>query len=328
MKIILETQLPSSEDPQMNLLVTGANGFLGQAILQSAATHWKGRLFGAVRLESQSIIPAAIKLVVGDLSDCTEWNKCLREVNVVVHTAARAHVLKDRSDNPLLEFRRVNCDATLKLARECVTAGVSRFIFISSIGVNGSETFGVPFTSDDTPRPLTPYALSKVEAEEGLWRIAAKTGLEVVIIRPPLIYGPAAPGNFGRLLKLVEAGIPLPLGAVHNSRSLVGIDNLVDLIKTCIDHPMAPDHVFLVSDGVDVSTPVLLRFMGQAIGKPVHLFSVPPIVLDTAAGLLGLAGTARQLLGSLQVSILQTQIELGWQPKVDLIEGLKRIIQT
>ncbi|MGE0189097.1 MAG: NAD-dependent epimerase/dehydratase family protein [Steroidobacteraceae bacterium] len=311
----------------MNLLVTGANGFLGSAILRWAANNWSGHLFGSVRSDSQSIIPDAKKVVVGDLSAETEWKEWLTGMNVVVHTAGRAHLLQNRSDESLLEFRRVNRDATLKLARECATAGVRRFIFISSIGVNGAETSGVPFSSDDIPCPVTPYALSKMEAEQGLWKIATQTGLEVVIIRPPLVYGPDAPGNFRKLLKFAKTGIPLPLGAVANKRSLVGIDNLVDLVKTCINHPMAPGHVFLVSDGMDVSTTQLLRLIGQARGKPVHLFSVPSAILYVLAGFFGMRGAARQLLGSLQVNILQTQAVLGWKPQVELVEGLRRATQ-
>jgi nucleoside-diphosphate-sugar epimerase len=311
----------------MNLLVTGATGFLGRAILQSAAISVEGQLFGSVRLDSQPVISTATKVVMGELSARTEWSKWLGGVDVVVHTAARAHVLRDGSRNPLTEFRRVNRDGTLKLARECALAGVRRFIFISSIGVNGAETFESPFGPEDTLRPRTPYAQSKMEAEQGLRQIAAESGLEVVIIRPPLVYGPKAPGNFGRLLSLVKSGIPLPLGAVDNKRSLVGIDNLVDLVKICIVHPKAPGCIFLVSDGMDVSTTELLRFMGQALRKPARLIPVPVGILKAGAALFGKQEVARQLLGSLQVDISKTRELLGWSPPITVNEGLRRAAQ-
>jgi nucleoside-diphosphate-sugar epimerase len=312
----------------MKLLVTGANGFVGRAILQRCAISEDFKLFGAVRSSSRAVIPLVDKLVVGDLSAGTEWGTQLEGMEFVVHAAARAHILRGAMGAPLDEFQRVNCEVTLNLARECARAGVRRFVFISSIGVNGRETFGVPFSSCDEPRPSTPYALSKAQAETGLWEIAEQTGLEVVIIRPPLIYGAGAPGNFGEMLRWLKAGIPLPFGAIDNQRSLVGIGNLVDLVITCIKHPNAGGRLFLVSDDMDVSTTELLRLIGQATDIPVRLFSVPKELLRVGFNLVGMKNTARQLLGSLQVDIADTKSTLNWKPKLALIEGLKRLAEN
>jgi UDP-glucose 4-epimerase len=308
-------------------MVTGANGFVGRAIMERAAGFEEMQLSGTVRFESQRIVPKASKVVTGELSARTDWSGWLREVDVVVHTVARAHVTRDRSENPLSEFRRVNSDVTLGLARACAAAGVRRFIFVSSIGVNGKETFGVPFTPEDIPRPTTPYALSKMEAEDGLRQVASETGLEVVVIRPPLVYGAGAPGNFGQLLRWLRTGFPLPLASVVNKRSLVGIDNLVDLIINCLSHPQAPSQTFLVSDGLDVSTTELLRLIGRALGKPVRLFPMPPQIIRTVATAFGMRDAAAGLLGSLQVDMEKTRMLLGWKPPVGLADGLKRAVR-
>jgi nucleoside-diphosphate-sugar epimerase len=200
---------------------------------------------------------------------------------------------------------------------------VKRFLFISSIGVNGNINTR-PFTEDDEPNPAEPYALSKWEAEQGLWEIQRETGMEVVIIRPPLVYGPNAPGNFGSLMRWVEKGLPLPLGAIDNQRSLVALDNLVDLIITCIDHPAAANQVFLAGDGEDLSTTELLRGVARAMGKSAHLIPVPPSLLMLGATLLGKKAVAQRLLGSLQVDISKARRLLGWQPPVSVEEGLRR----
>jgi nucleoside-diphosphate-sugar epimerase len=251
-----------------------------------------------------------------DLAAEGDWKAALDGVDAVVHCAARVHVMRDTSADPLAEFRRVNVLGTLNLARQAAEAGVRRFIHISSIGVNGAETFDVPFTAEDKAAPHSPYAVSKYEAELGLRQLTLETGLEVVIIRPPLVFGPGAPGNFNKLLLIVHRGIPLPLGAIHNKRSLVALDNLVDLILICLHHPAATNQIFLVSDGEDLSTTVLLRRMGAALGKPARLIPVPARALRTAARLLSKAGFAQQLCGSLQVDISKTRDLLGWTPPV------------
>lgn len=233
--------------------------------------------------------------------------------------------MDDPSADPLTEFRRVNVEGTLNLARQAAAAGVQRFIFISSIKVNGEETApGDAFTASDVPAPQDPYGLSKFEAEEGLRSLAQQTGMEVVIIRPPLVYGPSVKGNFASMIKLVQKGLPLPLGAIHNKRSLVGIDNLVDLIIRCIDHPAAANQTFLASDGVDLSTTELLRSVVKAMGKPSRLVPVPASLLQTGAGLLGKKAMAQRLLGSLQVDISKTREVLGWEPPYTVEEGLRR----
>tara|TARA_Y100000758_G_scaffold276990_1_gene222126 strand:- start:2396 stop:3109 length:714 start_codon:yes stop_codon:yes gene_type:complete len=234
--------------------------------------------------------------------------------------------MKDEMADPLAEYRRVNVDGTLNLARQAAAAGVKRFVFISSIGVNGNVNTH-PFTADDLPNPAEHYALSKWEAEQGLWQMQQETGMEVVIIRPPLVYGPGAPGNFGSLVRWVERGVPLPLGAVHNSRALVGIDNLVDLIVRCIDHPSAANQVFLAGDGEDLSTTGLLRGVAKAMGKRGILLPVPAGLLLFGATLLGRKAMAQRLLGSLQVDISKTCELLDWQPPYTVEEGLRRCFE-
>ncbi|GHD53890.1 hypothetical protein GCM10008110_27940 [Marinobacter persicus] len=244
---------------------------------------------------------------------------------VVAHTAARAHIMKDEVPDPLAEYRKVNVEGTLNLARQAAEAGVSRFIYISSIKVNGEQTpLGKPYTAEDVPAPEDPYGVSKLEAETGLHKIASETGMEVVIIRPPLVYGPGVKGNFASMIKLVEKGLPLPLGSIHNKRSLVALDNLVDLIITCIDHPAAANQVFLAGDGQDVSTTELLRGVGRAMGKPARLVPVPAGMLMFGAGLLGKKAVAHRLLGSLEVDISKARNLLGWEPPLSVEEGLRR----
>ncbi len=224
------------------------------------------------------------------------------------------------------DYQRVNVSGTLKLAQQAAHAGVRRFIFISSIGVNGNVSKR-PFSADGHPHPAEAYAQSKWQAEQALWGIQKQTGMEVVIIRPPLVYGPDAPGNFGSLVRWVEKGVPLPLGAIHNKRSLVGIDNLVDLIIRCIDHPAAANQIFLAGDGEDLSTTELLRGVGKAMGKPARLIPVPAGLLQFGATLLGKKAMAQRLLGSLQVDISKTCELLDWKPPYTVEEGLRRCFE-
>ena len=307
-----------------HVLVTGGRGFVGMALATSALT--KGF---AVRISSrQKLIAPRSRLEfcqVGDLSPTTGWFAALQGIDVVVHCAGRAHVMKDTAVDPLAIFRTINLDGTLNLARQAAEAGVTRFVFVSSIGVNGAQTvYGKPFSETDKPNPHNAYALSKWEAEQGLLRIAAETGMEVVIIRPPLVYGPEAPGNFGSLMRAVQRGWPLPLGAVHNQRSLVALDNLVDFIVTCITHPQAANQTFLVSDGQDLSTTELVRGMAQAAGVPARLLPVPVWALQAGASLLGKGDAVQRLCGNLQVDISKARSSLGWVPPVSVEEGLRR----
>ena len=290
----------------MTILITGATGFVGSA------------LCNALENADYKIQRSNQRLSESD------WSQSLVSVITVVHLAARVHIMHDDEANSLVESRAVNVHGTLNLARQAAAAGVKRFVFLSSIGVNGAVTeFNKPFTSDDHPAAHSFYAISKHEAELGLRDIAAETGMQVVIIRPPLIYGANAPGNFGSLLRVLSRGLPLPLGAVtHNRRSFVAIDNLLSLIITCIHHPNAANQTFLVSDNEDVSTADLLRRMAVALGVPSRLIPVPLCVLNVSAKLLGKADVAQRLLGNLQVDITKNKTLLGWQPPISLDEGL------
>ena len=243
-----------------------------------------------------------------------------------MHLAARVHVMNDKNPDPLAEFRRVNVEATANLARQAAAAGVKRFVFLSSVKVNGEFTeAGQPFTADDAPAPEDPYGVSKHEAEELLRQIAAETGMEVVIIRPPLVYGPGVKANFQSMMRWLARGVPLPLAAVtENRRSLVALDNLVDLIVTCLNHPAAANQTFLVSDGEDISTAELLNRMGAAMGKPARLFYLPPTLLKLGASVLKRPGIYQRLCGSLQLDIAKTRQLLGWTPPVSVDEGLRR----
>ena len=307
------------------LLVTGATGFVGKAVCEQAVRHGLA-VKGALRIHGE--VPGCIEsFVVGDINNATDWGSALVDVNAVVHLAARVHVMHDNAADPLAAFRAVNVEATLNLARQAAAAMVKRFVFISSVKVNGEATLsGQPFTVDDVPAPLDAYGVSKMEAEQGLRQIAAETGMEVVIIRPPLVYGPGVKANFAALMRAVQRGWPLPLGAVHNQRSLVALDNLVDFIVTCITHPQAANQTFLVSDGQDLSTTELVRGMAHAAGVPARLLPVPVWALQAGATLLGKRDAVQRLCGNLQVDISKARTLLGWVPPVSVDEGLRRAV--
>jgi nucleoside-diphosphate-sugar epimerase len=311
---------------QANILLTGASGFVGQAVLGRLL---EDKLYKAtVALRSADSLNHCTAYVVGDFSNATDWSAALSNQQVVIHAAARAHIMKDEVADPLTEYRRVNVDGTLNLARQASVAGVRRFIFISSIKVNGEKTpLGQPFTAEDIPAPEDAYGISKWEAEQGLQQLASETGMEVVIIRPTLVYGPGVKGNFASMIKLLAKGLPLPLGAIHNHRTLVALDNLVDLIITCIDHPAAANQVFLAGDGQDLSTTELLRGVARAMGKPSRLIPVPASLLMLGATLIGKKAVAQRLLGSLQVDISKARDLLGWEPPVTVQEGLRRCFE-
>lgn len=311
-------------------MVTGASGFLGHALCMRMLQHADTQVSAAVRVPPKLRLPAGVKpVLVGDLAEAIIPQPCLEGTDVLVHLAARAHVMDERLSDSLTEYRRVNVQGTENLTRQAAQAGVRRFVFISSVKVHGEVTRpGQPFAPDDTPAPLDAYGLSKHEAEQALWRVARDTGMEVVIIRPPLVYGPGVKGNFARLVQWVRQGVPLPLGAVHNRRSLVALDNLVDFIALCSRperSPQAANQTFLVSDGDDVSTTELLRRVAQAYGVPPRLLPVPAGLMRGAARLLGKAPVADRLLGSLQVDASKALELLGWTPPVSMSDQLQKM---
>lgn len=307
------------------ILLTGATGFVGRALDERlrSASH---EVLGTARRPGQ--LASGTPITAMELHPNQDWTDCLTNKRAVIHAAARVHVMDERASDPLAAFRLANTAGTLNLARQAAAARVRRFVFVSSIKVNGEETPpGRSYRFSDVQTPLDPYGVSKHEAEIGLREIGAKTGMEVVIIRPPLVYGPGVKANFAAMMRAVQRGLPLPLASVtQNRRSLVSLDNLVDLLITCIDHPAAANQTFLVSDGEDLSTADLLRRLGDAMGKPARLFPVPVPLLRAGAALIGKQGVAQRLLDNLQVDISHTRETLGWTPPITVDEGLRRAV--
>lgn len=305
-----------------SVFLTGATGFVGGAILRRLIAD-DFSVTAAVRADSQAI-EGQVSTVRFDALETASWQNELAGKSVVVHCAARVHVMNDIETDPLDAFRRVNVQGTLNLALQAAEAGVRRFVFVSSVKVNGEGTEpGKPYTAQDSPAPGDPYGVSKLEAEQGLLALAAATGMEVVIIRPVLVYGPGVKANFLNMMRWLDKGVPLPFGAIHNARSLVALDNLVDLIVTAMTHPAAANQTFLVSDGEDLSTTQLLRRMAAALGKSANLLPVPSWVLSGAANMLGQRSLSQRLCGSLQVDIEKTRSLLQWTPPVLVDEALK-----
>lgn len=318
----------------MRALITGANGFIGKALINTlckqghhiTCTSRVGRKTEGdphLSLSPPECHPTWIP--IGDIDHRTDWHRALQNVESVIHLAARSHLRPGSIGSSLPEFRAVNTHGTLNLARQAAQHGIRRFIFISSIGVNGNQTISKPFSETDTPSPSEGYAISKYEAEVGLLRIAQETGMEVVIIRPPLVYGPGAPGNFARLVRLVKTGLPLPFGAIENQRSLIALDNLTDFISTCITAPKAANELFLISDGEDITTPQLLRKLAHAHRCDARLILVPVNWMELSAKLLRKEALAIRLLRSLAIDSSKARNLLGWQPVITMDEQLRRI---
>ncbi len=304
----------------MKILVSGANGFVGRALCRRLHTYGHAAI-PAVRRGSG----LAGEVVVGDICGTNDWAAALDGCDAVIHLAARVHVMHDTTQNPLALYRATNTEATLNLARQAAQAGVKRFVFISTIKVNG-EGRDTPYRETDAAVPKGAYAISKWEAEQGLQRIAQETGLEVVILRPPLVYGPGVKANFLRLMQTVKKGWVLPLGAIHNRRSLLYLGNFVDAIRLCIEHPAAAGQTFLLDDGQPVSTPDLIRALAHALGRPARLLAVPAGLLEQAGALVGKRAAVARLTGSLYVDSSLIRSRLGWAPPYSMASGLANTV--
>lgn len=323
----------------MNLLITGINGFVGNELAKAAQKRGI-TVKGTVRsvCENSLLVEDGVQIFsIGEIHEQTTWERALNGVDVVVHLAARVHIMNDLSDDSLTLFRRVNTAGTEQLARQSAEAGVKRFVYLSSIKVNGESTRlcidglecneqkrGKYFSESDLANPSDPYAISKWEAEKSLFQISANTGMEVVIVRPPLVYGPGVKANFYKIMHCLAKGIPLPLGAIYNKRSLVALDNLVDLIVTCIEHPAAANQIFLAGDGDDLSTTELLKVLCTMLGKPARLLPVSQRLLEFGLKMVGKSDVCQRLCGSLQVDISKARELLGWNPPLSVAEGLKK----
>jgi nucleoside-diphosphate-sugar epimerase len=307
------------------VLVTGANGFIGKPLCEQLSHTFK--VHASVRT-LRAAPQCSLVFPNASLEPNSNWHDQLKGVDVVIHLAARTQTHHDPAHNLEQEFHRVNSDGTLNLARQAAASGVRRFIFLSSIKVNGEVSpVGRPFNNDDPPAPQDPYGRSKWHAEQGLREISEQTGMEYVIIRPPLVYGPGIKGNFATMLQRVKHGMPLPFGTVtNNRRSLLALDNLLNLISICLEHPDAVNQTFLVSDGEDLSTADLLRRIGQTVERPARLFPAPAPLLKIGAALIGQPEIYQRLCCNLQVNIEKTRQILGWNPLIDVDEGLRRAV--
>ncbi len=311
----------------MIFLVTGATGFVGRAICEELI-HRRFLVRGAVRDLSTDLPGECAVKQVGDIGSHTDWSDALQGVDVVLHLAARVHVIKDGSIDPLAEYRKINVLGAENLARQAVRAGIKRLVYVSSIKVNGEETKSRQSYSEiNQPSPQDPYGISKWEAEQALQRVAAETGLEVVIIRPPLVYGIGVKGNLAQMLSAVSRRIPLPFAAVRNQRSLIYVGNLVDALISCSIHPAAAGKTYLVCDGEDISTPELLNSLGDEMGRPARLFQCPMWLLSMMGKIAGRSDQLLRLTGSLQIDSHKICSELNWKPPYRLQQGLQKTAQ-
>lgn len=312
----------------MKILVTGANGFIGQRLCETLlnASYF---VRGAVRhfpegLHSLKSGNNAEFVFIDNVSPETNWGMALKGIDCIIHLAARVHIMRETSGDPITVFRKVNAEGTSLLARMAADAGVKRFIFLSTVKVNGEETEEHQFTERDTPNPHDDYSSSKWEAEQALHNISDAAGLEIVILRPPLVYGQGVKANFLRLLDMVNKNIPLPLSTVNNKRSMIYIGNLVDAIIRCIEHPSAANQTYLVSDGQDVSSPDLIRMIAGAMGKKARLFPCPVPLLKMIGKVTGKSSEVERLTGSLQIDTAKIRRELNWTPPFTMEQGLRK----
>jgi nucleoside-diphosphate-sugar epimerase len=308
----------------MRVLVTGSTGFVGGALVAKLLDAEGIEVRGSVRRLSDERERRQVEIVVGDLGPDTSWQSVLKGVDTVVHTAARVHVMRESRDAALENSRRVNVEGTANLARQAVQAGVSRFVFLSSIKVNGEKTAtGRPFTETDSPDPVDPYGMSKLEAEQGLMEICAGGNMEYVILRPVLVYGPGVSANFEALMRAIYRGTPLPIAGIDNRRSMIGLENLIDMIIACVQSPAAANNLFLAADGYDISTTELAIKLGEALQRPARLFHLPDPLLRGAAMLLGRRTHAERLLDSLQADVSKAKMILQWQPGLTVEQGFR-----
>jgi nucleoside-diphosphate-sugar epimerase len=308
------------------VLVTGATGFIGSHLCP-ALTEARHEVMGAVRELRSSRVSSPHYVAVGDVGPDTDWTEALKHVSAVVHLAGHAHRMDESREDSARICEHVNVQGTLKLAKQAAQAGVKRLVFLSTVKVNGETSGSQPFCEQDDPLPSGPYAVSKRRAEEGLLELSRASSLEIVIIRPPLVYGPGVRANFLALLRAVDKGIPLPLARVNNRRSLVGVRNLTDMLERCISHPLAAGQVFFVSDESDISTPDLIRAMAAAIHRPVRLIPAPLWPLKLGARLVGKRESFMRLCQSLTVSTTKAREVLKWAPHDSLSNGLSATAQ-
>ena len=311
----------------MKFMISGAGGFVGKALC--AELLQRGQSVSAAVRSGNSLIENTEVIVVGAIDSETNWTDALRDVDVVIHLAARVHVMRESATDPLAEFLKVNLHGTSNLARQAACSGAKRLVYVSSIKVNGEQTSATQsFTELDEPSPQDFYSISKWQAEQALWRIAQETGLEIVVVRPPLVYGPGVKGNFAQMLAVIAKRIPLPLASVDNRRSLIYVENLVDALIVCATHPAAAGQTYLVCDGEDISTPDLLRQLGDAMGCPAHILPFPPSWLRRMGKLSGKYDQVERLLGSLQVDGGKICRDLNWVPPYTFQQGLEAAAES
>ena len=309
-----------------NFLITGANGFIGKVLIKRLSQD--GHLVSALVRKKIEVPYSNETFLIPSINAKTNWAELLKDRDVVIHLLARVHIMNDKASDPLMEFRKINVDVTIALAKEAARQGIKRFVFLSSVKVNGESTSDHPFSETNLAHPQDAYAISKWEAEEALRQISKETGMEIVIIRSPLVYGPNVKANFLKMMQYVKQGIPLPLGSIQNKRSLIGIDNLVDFITTTISHPKAANQTFLISDDEDISTTNLLRRIGECMEKPARLIPVSPKILSFLFKIIGRQDFGERLLGSLEIDITKAKKLLAWSPPLTLNEGLRATVNS